>query len=333
MSIEQPVDPQLVEQTKQQIRASGGGDRPTVEDGTLPRKNFMGSFCRGSYRPWRRPAARFGRSIPKADWPCNIRSTSRKRNFATTRSTRPSTAGCCTRPFPAARACSCRRTPGRATLSQAGDEAPAANPTGFLLLLGLLKTDLETIGVVEIFQRAEAGPTTQKGYLRFLMQMCELAGDFLKSHQLASFLRSPDAVDPIGGFHAGRARLARSPRNRLYDRQRGSAADRLRPRERGDSERQEVQDRGHQRPGPVRQAVEHGAAARAAGHGGGAPAATPSGTRATPATCRRRSKTRCRSTSTRRTRRPWPCCRCSVRRRRRKTIRRSARSRSRPSGP
>jgi multidrug efflux pump subunit AcrA (membrane-fusion protein) len=66
-------------------------------------------------------------------------------------------------------------------------ETPAANPTEFLLVLALLKTDLETVGLVEIFQRAEAGPSTQKGYLRFLVQMCELAGDFLKSHQLRHF--------------------------------------------------------------------------------------------------------------------------------------------------
>jgi hypothetical protein len=67
------------------------------------------------------------------------------------------------------------------------NEAPAANPTEFLLVFGLLKTDLEAVGLVEIFQRAEAGPSTQKGYLKFLAQMCELAGDFLKSHQLRHF--------------------------------------------------------------------------------------------------------------------------------------------------
>ncbi len=64
---------------------------------------------------------------------------------------------------------------------------PAANPTEFLLLLGLLKTDLENVGLVEVFQRSDSSPTTQKGYLRFLGQMCELAGDFLKSHQLRHF--------------------------------------------------------------------------------------------------------------------------------------------------
>ena len=50
-----------------------------------------------------------------------------------------------------------------------------------------MKTDLETAGLVEIFQRSDTGAGTQQGYLRFLGQMCELAGDFLKSHQLRHF--------------------------------------------------------------------------------------------------------------------------------------------------
>ena len=77
---------------------------------------------------------------------------------------------------------------GQATLvppqSGFGDESEAGNPTEYLLVIGLLKTDLETVGLVEIFQRSEAGLATQKGYLRFLVQMCELACEFLKSHQL-----------------------------------------------------------------------------------------------------------------------------------------------------
>ncbi len=68
-----------------------------------------------------------------------------------------------------------------------GEDDPAANPTDFLLVLGPLKTNLEVVGVLEIFQRSEAGSNTQRGYLRFLMQMCELAGDYLKSHQLQHF--------------------------------------------------------------------------------------------------------------------------------------------------
>jgi multidrug efflux pump subunit AcrA (membrane-fusion protein) len=68
-----------------------------------------------------------------------------------------------------------------------GGEGEAGNPTDYLILLGLLKTDLETGGIVEVFQRTDSGIATQKGYLRLLMQMCELAGDYLKSHQLRHF--------------------------------------------------------------------------------------------------------------------------------------------------
>ena len=71
--------------------------------------------------------------------------------------------------------------------SGAGDDSEAGNPTDFLLVLGPLKTELEVVGVIEVFQRPDAGPTTQKGYLRFLKQMCDLAGDFFKSRQLRHF--------------------------------------------------------------------------------------------------------------------------------------------------
>jgi hypothetical protein len=67
------------------------------------------------------------------------------------------------------------------------DDQQAANPTDFLLVLGPLRTDLEMVGVVEVFQRSDVNVATQRGYLRFLLQMCELAADFLKSHQLRHF--------------------------------------------------------------------------------------------------------------------------------------------------
>lgn len=71
--------------------------------------------------------------------------------------------------------------------SGTGEQDDAENPTDFLLVLAAVKTDLETVGLVEIFQRPDTGPTTQRGYLRFLVQMCELAGDFFKSRQLRTF--------------------------------------------------------------------------------------------------------------------------------------------------
>ena len=66
-------------------------------------------------------------------------------------------------------------------------DGEAGNPTDNLLVFGPLRTDLEMVGLVEIFQRDDAGPQVQQGYVRFLMQVCELAGDFLKSHQLRHF--------------------------------------------------------------------------------------------------------------------------------------------------
>jgi hypothetical protein len=71
--------------------------------------------------------------------------------------------------------------------SGTGDEQDAGNPTDFLLVLGPLKTELETLGVVEILQRPDTGVPTQKGYLRFLTQMCDLAAEFFKSQQLRHF--------------------------------------------------------------------------------------------------------------------------------------------------
>lgn len=50
------------------------------------------------------------------------------------------------------------------------------NPTDCLLLLCPIQHHEETRAAVEVFQRTEAGPQTQLGYLRFLEQICEAAG-------------------------------------------------------------------------------------------------------------------------------------------------------------
>ena len=69
----------------------------------------------------------------------------------------------------------------------AGEDGGAANPTEFLLVLAALKSDKDVQGVVEIFQRPGGRPTVERGYLRFLMQMCDLAGDYLKTRHLRLF--------------------------------------------------------------------------------------------------------------------------------------------------
>lgn len=71
--------------------------------------------------------------------------------------------------------------------STGGGEIVPANPTDFLLVLCALKSDKEVQGVVEIFQRPGGRPTVERGYLRFVSQMCDLAGDYLKTRNLRLF--------------------------------------------------------------------------------------------------------------------------------------------------
>jgi len=61
------------------------------------------------------------------------------------------------------------------------------NPTRYLLVLAPLKHDGNADGLVEVFQRPDTAPETQKGYVRFLQQMCELAADWLRSQKLRLF--------------------------------------------------------------------------------------------------------------------------------------------------
>jgi hypothetical protein len=64
-----------------------------------------------------------------------------------------------------------------------GDDQ-AGNPSDLLLALAPLIFENQPQAVVEIFQRPGGGPTTQRGYLRFLIQMCDLACDYLRTRRL-----------------------------------------------------------------------------------------------------------------------------------------------------
>lgn len=74
-----------------------------------------------------------------------------------------------------------------------GEESDAVNPTDLLLLFGPLMVDGRLTGLVEIFQRPGGGPATQRGYLRFLTQMSELASDFIRNEALRGFTREQQA--------------------------------------------------------------------------------------------------------------------------------------------
>ena len=210
------------------------------------------------------------------------------------------------------------------------DPEAAANPTDFLLVFGLLKTDLETIGLVEIFQRFEAGAEAQAGYLRFLSQMCELAGDFLKSHQLRHFSDRQTLWTQLEDF-TRTVHASLNPRETAYtivnEGRRLIECDRVTVAiRRGKKCRIEAisgQDLFDKRSNTVRLLANWPPPSW--------PLASPCGTRATPATWPRRSKRPCRNTSTKPTRRPSPSCPSSVSLRRKTTTPESASNQNRRS--
>src|SRR5262245_49815484 len=59
-----------------------------------------------------------------------------------------------------------------------------ANPTRQLLVINPLGHDNQVEGLLEIFQRADTQPATQRGYLQFVKQMCELAAEWFKNRKL-----------------------------------------------------------------------------------------------------------------------------------------------------
>lgn len=68
--------------------------------------------------------------------------------------------------------------------ASAADSGDAGNPSDLLLVLAPLLVEKQAQAVVEIFQRPGSGPTTQRGYLRFLVQMSDVACDYLKNRRL-----------------------------------------------------------------------------------------------------------------------------------------------------
>ena len=68
--------------------------------------------------------------------------------------------------------------------SGTSDGEGESNPTRYLLVLGSLQHDERQDGLIEVFQRPDTAPDTQKGYLRFVQQMCDLAAEWLRGQTL-----------------------------------------------------------------------------------------------------------------------------------------------------
>jgi multidrug efflux pump subunit AcrA (membrane-fusion protein) len=180
MSTEQSVDPHLIEQTKQQIRGL------VVEIAQLAKRDIDAREFYGAFldRVVSALAAAGGAVWTVSDagalelqYQINFRETrladnqqSLQRHGMLLQKTMASGEGALITPH-----------------SGEGDGNQPGNPTEFLLVLGLLKVDREAKGLVEIFQRPGSPPTTQRGYLKFLLQMCELASEYLKNRQFRHF--------------------------------------------------------------------------------------------------------------------------------------------------
>lgn len=80
-----------------------------------------------------------------------------------------------------------------------GDDE-AGNPSDYLLVLGTFFLEQQVRGIVEIFQRPGAGPTTQRGYQRFLSQMSDLVGEYLKNRRLRHFNERQELWEKLEHF-------------------------------------------------------------------------------------------------------------------------------------
>ncbi|MCE9555833.1 MAG: efflux RND transporter periplasmic adaptor subunit, partial [Planctomycetes bacterium] len=67
------------------------------------------------------------------------------------------------------------------------EDGEAANPTGSLLILAPLVSHERRYGVIEIFQRPVGGAVMHRGFLRFVMEVCELASNYLKRCELTEY--------------------------------------------------------------------------------------------------------------------------------------------------
>ena len=85
------------------------------------------------------------------------------------------------------------------------------NPTRHLLVIHPLGHDNQVEGLVEIFQRPDTQPNTQRGYLQFMKQMCELTGEWFKNRKLRDLGDRHSLWSQADAFARQAARLGCDP--------------------------------------------------------------------------------------------------------------------------
>ena len=186
----------------------------------------------------------------------------------------------------------------------------AFNPTDYALIIAPLMVDKQVVGLLEILMDPTRRAAQQKSTLRFVSDLCDLAGNLSQEPPDAADDVAAAALEPARGFHPPDPRLARPQGDRLRRRQRRQAAGRLRPAERGAEDRRPDDGRGGQRPGGRRAAVQPGARADPALQGRDPLGRRPGLHRQYRRASRRTFATRSRCTSTSRVPRSWSsrCC-------------------------
>jgi multidrug efflux pump subunit AcrA (membrane-fusion protein) len=76
----------------------------------------------------------------------------------------------------------------------------AGNPTGFALIIAPLTVDKQVVGLVEILMDPTRRATTQKSTLRFVSDLCDLAGQYLKNRQLRQMMSQQRLWNQLEGF-------------------------------------------------------------------------------------------------------------------------------------
>jgi multidrug efflux pump subunit AcrA (membrane-fusion protein) len=186
MSIEQQVDTQLIEQTKQQIR-SLVADIARLSKSELSPEEFYGEFLPRVVSALAATGGAVWTVNPEGQLALQYQINLQETRLRDSEEHQMQHGKLLYKVLSGGEGMLVQPHSGPGQVDPLDSESPAANPTEFLLVLGLLKTDLETVGLVEVFQRSESGLSTQQGYLKFLEQMCDLAADYLKSHQLRHF--------------------------------------------------------------------------------------------------------------------------------------------------
>ena len=76
----------------------------------------------------------------------------------------------------------------------------AGNPTGFTLIIAPLTVDKQVVGLVEILMDPTRRAATQKSTLRFVSDLCDLAGQYLKNRQMRQMMSQQRLWNQLEGF-------------------------------------------------------------------------------------------------------------------------------------